>query len=75
MQEDKVLEAKDAALLVSTCITRTLPPALTLEQGLDSIEEAVEEFKSKRPCSTGMLTFQVNFKIDTFFFLFNVLMF
>lgn len=60
IQERKVLEPEDAALLVSRCITQTLPPALTLEQGLDRIQEAVEELKSKPPCSSsGMFRFQV----------------
>lgn len=59
LQEDKVLDPKDAALLVSTCITRTLSPALTLEQGLDRIQEAVEQLKANPPCSSGMFRFQV----------------
>lgn len=54
------MDVKDAALLVSTCITRNLPPALTLEQGLDKIKEAVNELKSKPPsCSSGMYRIQV----------------
>ncbi|CAK9181626.1 unnamed protein product [Ilex paraguariensis] len=60
MREDKFLEVEDAKLLVETCITRTLPPALTLEQGLEKIKEAVEELKSKPPsCARGMYRIQV----------------
>ncbi|XP_071926454.1 protein PHYLLO, chloroplastic isoform X3 [Coffea arabica] len=59
-QEDAVLDPKDAALLVSTCITRNLAPALTLEQGLDCIQEAVEKLKASPPsCPIGMVRFQV----------------
>ncbi|KAL2486765.1 protein PHYLLO [Abeliophyllum distichum] len=55
MREDKVVDVKDVALLVSTCITRNLPPALTLDQGLDKIKEVVEELKAKPPsCSSGI---------------------
>ncbi|XP_016572692.2 protein PHYLLO, chloroplastic isoform X3 [Capsicum annuum] len=60
MQENGILEPEDAALLISTCITRTLSPALTLKQGLEKIKEAVEELKAKPPCcSSGMFRFQV----------------
>ncbi|KAK4430131.1 protein PHYLLO, chloroplastic [Sesamum alatum] len=60
MGRDKVLEGKDAALLVNTCITRNLPPALSLEQGLDRIREAVEVLKANPPaCSSGMYRFQL----------------
>ncbi|KAL2234920.1 UNVERIFIED_CONTAM: Protein PHYLLO, chloroplastic [Sesamum indicum] len=60
MGKDKVLEGKNAALLVNTCITRNLPPALSLEQGLDRIKEAVEELKANPPsCSSGMYKFQL----------------
>ncbi|KAH0684425.1 hypothetical protein KY289_022177 [Solanum tuberosum] len=59
-QENRILEPEDAALLISTCITRNLSPALTLEQGLEKIKEAVEELKAKPPCSSnGMFRFQV----------------
>ncbi|KAG8366507.1 hypothetical protein BUALT_Bualt17G0087200 [Buddleja alternifolia] len=58
--QDKALDAKNAALMVNTCITRNLPPALSLEQGLDRIKEAVEELKAKPPtCSSGMYRFQL----------------
>ncbi|XP_060185317.1 protein PHYLLO, chloroplastic isoform X1 [Lycium barbarum] len=60
MRENRILEPDDAALLISTCITRTLSPALTLEQGLEKIKEAVKELKAKPPCcSSGMFRFQV----------------
>ncbi|XWS64136.1 hypothetical protein CRYUN_Cryun06bG0160800 [Craigia yunnanensis] len=52
-------ELEDGDLVVETCITRTLPPALTLEHGLQSIREAVEELKLNPPCSSsGLLRFQ-----------------
>lgn len=55
-----MLEPEDAALLISTCITRNLAPALTLEQGLEKIKVAVDELKAKPPCSSsGMFRFQV----------------
>ncbi|KAG4158673.1 hypothetical protein ERO13_D02G132532v2 [Gossypium hirsutum] len=51
---------RDDDLVVETCITRTLPPALTLEHGLQSIKQAVEELKFNPPCaSSGVLRFQV----------------
>ncbi|KAB2090362.1 hypothetical protein ES319_A03G118500v1 [Gossypium barbadense] len=51
---------EDDDLVVETCITRTLPPALTLEHGLQSITQAVEELKFNPPCaSSGVLRFQV----------------
>ncbi|XP_039036473.1 protein PHYLLO, chloroplastic-like [Hibiscus syriacus] len=51
---------EDGELVVETCITRTLPPSLTLEHGLQSIKEAVEELKSNPPrASSGVLRFQV----------------
>ncbi|KAL3654341.1 hypothetical protein CASFOL_004022 [Castilleja foliolosa] len=60
MGKGKVLDAKDAALLVNTCIKRNLAPVLSLEQGLDRIKEAVEELKANHPsCSSGMYRFQL----------------
>ncbi|MBA0828474.1 hypothetical protein Goarm_013146 [Gossypium armourianum] len=51
---------EDDDLVVETCITRTLPPALTLEHGLQSIKQAVEELKFNPPCAaSGVLRFQV----------------
>ncbi|GLU04852.1 hypothetical protein SLE2022_219810 [Rubroshorea leprosula] len=50
---------EDDDLVVETCIVRTLPPALTLEDGLQSINEAVEQLKLNPPSSSGMLRFQV----------------
>ena len=41
---------------------RNLPPALTLKQGLEKINDAVGELKLKPPCSSsGMYRFQVRF--------------
>ncbi|KAH6797875.1 2-oxoglutarate decarboxylase/hydro-lyase/magnesium ion-binding protein [Perilla frutescens var. hirtella] len=60
MGQDKVLDDKDAALLVNTCISRNLPPVLSVEQGLDVIKAAVEELKANPPsCSSGMYRFQL----------------
>ncbi|GMP83014.1 hypothetical protein CsSME_00037095 [Camellia sinensis var. sinensis] len=53
-------KSKDVELLVETCITRTLPPALTLEHGLQMIKDAVDELKSNPPrFNSGMYRFQV----------------
>lgn len=47
-------------LVVEACLTRTLPPALTLQHGLESLKEAVQDLKLHPPCSTsGMIRFQV----------------
>lgn len=60
LKEEKGLETEDAAILMSTCITRTLPAALTLEEGLNKIEEAVQFLKAEPPSSSsGMFRFQV----------------
>lgn len=60
MGQDKILDDKEAALLVNTCITRNLQPAFSLEQGLDMIKAAVDEMKANPPiCSSGMYRFQV----------------
>lgn len=57
---DEVMESEDDDLVVETCITRTLPPALTLEHGLQGIKEAVEKLKLDPPQSiSGVLRFQV----------------
>lgn len=51
---------EDGELEFETCVARTLPPALTLEQGLQTINEAVEELKMNPPSSSsGILRFQV----------------
>ncbi|XP_021292917.1 protein PHYLLO, chloroplastic isoform X1 [Herrania umbratica] len=53
-------ELEDGDLVVETCITHTLPPALTLEHGLQSIKEAVDALKLNPPSSSsGVLRFQV----------------
>ncbi|XP_050226145.1 protein PHYLLO, chloroplastic isoform X2 [Mercurialis annua] len=50
----------ECELVIQTCITRTLTPALTLEHGLKSVKEAVEELKLNPPASsTGIFRFQV----------------
>jgi len=43
------------------CVTRTLPPALTLEDGLQKLKDALEILKIAPPsCETGFLRFQVS---------------
>ncbi|XP_056164428.1 protein PHYLLO, chloroplastic isoform X3 [Syzygium oleosum] len=57
---DALSAIKDCELVVENCITRTLPPALTLERGLQSIKEAVEELKLDPPPSpSGVFRFSV----------------
>lgn len=42
------------------CVTHTLSPALTLEEGLEKFKEALQMLKSNRPLSpTGFFRFQV----------------
>ncbi|KAM1378745.1 hypothetical protein ACFX2I_020728 [Malus domestica] len=56
----QVSEAEDGDLVIETGVTRTLPPALTLQQGLEKIREAVEELKLNPPSTcTGIHRFQV----------------
>ncbi|KAI7980528.1 hypothetical protein LOK49_Contig138G00010 [Camellia lanceoleosa] len=60
VKETELLEDEDVELLVETCITRTLPPALTLKHGLQMIKGAVDELKSNPPrFNSGMYRFQV----------------
>ncbi|KAE9597954.1 putative 2-succinyl-5-enolpyruvyl-6-hydroxy-3-cyclohexene-1-carboxylic-acid synthase [Lupinus albus] len=47
-------------VVFENCVTRNLPPALTLEEGLEKIKEAIQLLKSSpSPSSTGFLRFQV----------------
>ncbi|XP_050132794.1 protein PHYLLO, chloroplastic isoform X2 [Malus sylvestris] len=56
----QVSEAEDGDLVIETGVRRTLPPALTLQQGLEKIREAVEELKLNPPSTcTGIHRFQV----------------
>ncbi|KAM6548265.1 hypothetical protein CsatB_019941 [Cannabis sativa] len=62
MEINDILEMEDGEFEIETCITRTLPPALTLDQGLDRIKEAVEKLKLNPPpssTSSGVFRFQV----------------
>ncbi|CAE5963485.1 unnamed protein product [Arabidopsis arenosa] len=60
MSSDALEVNLDDDLMVQVCVTRTLSPALTLELGLKSIKEAVDELKTNPPkSSTGVLRFQV----------------
>ncbi|XP_048134972.1 protein PHYLLO, chloroplastic isoform X2 [Rhodamnia argentea] len=57
---DALSAIKDRELVVENCITRTLPPALTLECGLQSIKEAVEKLKlDPPPSASGVFRFSV----------------
>ncbi|KAM7271199.1 hypothetical protein ACFE04_030413 [Oxalis oulophora] len=57
---DELMEIEDGNLVMETCIVRTLPPALTLEHGLKSINKAVEDLKGNPPSlTTVVLRFQV----------------
>nr|KYP71377.1 hypothetical protein KK1_010636 [Cajanus cajan] len=54
---DDVLEKE---VVFEQCVTRSLSPALTLEEALEKMNEALEALKLKRPSScTGFLRFQV----------------
>ncbi|KAL5160110.1 Protein PHYLLO, chloroplastic [Glycine soja] len=54
---DDVLEKE---LVFEQCVTRTLSPALTLEEGLEKLKEALQILNSPSPSSpTGFLRFQV----------------
>ncbi|KAM0961461.1 hypothetical protein ACFX2J_020652 [Malus domestica] len=56
----QVSEAEDGDLVIETGVTRMLPPALTLQQGLEKIREALEELKLNPPSTcTGIHRFQV----------------
>ncbi|XP_017425308.1 protein PHYLLO, chloroplastic isoform X3 [Vigna angularis] len=47
-------------VLFEQCVTRTLSPALTLEEGLEKLKDALHTLKLQRPpSSTGFLRFQV----------------
>ncbi|XP_057963060.1 protein PHYLLO, chloroplastic isoform X2 [Malania oleifera] len=55
-----ISEGENGDILWETCFTRTLPPALTLQQGLGKMKEAVEKLKLNPPrTSSGICRFQV----------------
>lgn len=57
---DDIVDNGDVDLVFENCVTRTLPPALTLEEGLERIKEAVQILRLDPPCcSSGFLRFQV----------------
>ncbi|XP_028794654.1 protein PHYLLO, chloroplastic-like [Neltuma alba] len=57
---DDIVNNGDIDLVFENCITRTLSPALTLEEGLERIKEAVQTLRLDPPCcSSGFLRFQV----------------
>lgn len=60
MGATELSELEDVELMVEMCITHTLPPALTLKQGLESISEAIDKLKLESPRSSdGVFRFQV----------------
>ncbi|XP_023512020.1 protein PHYLLO, chloroplastic isoform X3 [Cucurbita pepo subsp. pepo] len=60
MGATELSELEDVELMVEMCITHTLPPALTLKQGLESISEAIDKLKFESPRSSdGVFRFQV----------------
>lgn len=57
-------DVEDSEVVFEHCVTQTLPPALTLEEGLQKIKDAVQMLKAAPPrCSTGFLRFQVSLSI------------
>ncbi|XP_028761883.1 protein PHYLLO, chloroplastic-like isoform X1 [Neltuma alba] len=57
---DDIVNNGDIDLVFENCIMRTLSPALTLEEGLERIKEAVQTLRLDPPCcSSGFLRFQV----------------
>ncbi|XP_045833302.1 protein PHYLLO, chloroplastic isoform X1 [Trifolium pratense] len=53
-------DVEDYQVIFEHCVTRTLPPALTLDDGLQKLKEALEMLKLAPPsCSSGFLRFQV----------------
>lgn len=60
MEIDELCEIENGDLLVETCVTRNLSPALTLEEGLNKIKDEVDKLKLSPPTSSrGMYRFQV----------------
>ncbi|KAF7808978.1 protein PHYLLO, chloroplastic isoform X1 [Senna tora] len=60
IRADDVVDNEDVDLVFENCVTRTLPPALTLEEGLERIKEAVQMLRLDPPrCSSVFLRFQV----------------
>ncbi|CAN8236071.1 unnamed protein product [Cochlearia groenlandica] len=59
-REDLDVKEEEDDVIVQTCLNLTLPPALTLELGLESLKVAVEELKANPPkSSSGVMRFQV----------------
>lgn len=61
-KDDSVVVPGDECgdLVIEACLTRTLAPALTLEHGLQSLQEAVQDLKLNPPsCTSGMIRFEV----------------
>jgi isochorismate synthase/2-succinyl-5-enolpyruvyl-6-hydroxy-3-cyclohexene-1-carboxylate synthase/2-succinyl-6-hydroxy-2,4-cyclohexadiene-1-carboxylate synthase/O-succinylbenzoate synthase len=57
-------DVEDYQILFEHCVTRTLPPALTLEDGLQKLKDVLQMLKLAPPsCSTGFLRFQVSLPI------------
>lgn len=59
-------DVEDYEVVFEHCVTRTLPPALTLEEGLQKFKDALEILKLSPPSSsTGFLRFQVSLSINS----------
>lgn len=58
---DKVDETGDRDLPVDVSFTRRLPPALTVDDGLDALRRAADEFKAGPPAgaSSGVIRFEI----------------
>ncbi|PON74619.1 Menaquinone biosynthesis protein MenD [Parasponia andersonii] len=61
MEISEISGMEDGDFEMETCIIRTLPPAITLEQGIERIKEAMENLKLNPHSftSTGFFRFQV----------------
>ena len=64
--DDDVVKSEDVDLVFENCVTRTLSPALTLEEGVERIKEALQMLRLDPPsCSSGFLRFQVWFNASS----------
>lgn len=60
-------DVEENEVVFEHCVTRTLPPALTLQDGLHKLKEALEMLKVAPPrCSAGFLRFQVSLHIPQY---------
>jgi isochorismate synthase / 2-succinyl-5-enolpyruvyl-6-hydroxy-3-cyclohexene-1-carboxylate synthase / 2-succinyl-6-hydroxy-2,4-cyclohexadiene-1-carboxylate synthase / o-succinylbenzoate synthase len=58
---DEVSNIDDRDLPVDVSLTRRLPPALTVNDGLDALQRAADEAKSSPPgAGSGVIRFEVS---------------